>query len=338
MKKAPLLPFAEPLALQLPYPWQEQQWQSWDQRRQAGRLPHAIMISGAEGIGKQRLALAMANRLLCVDPHSLYACGRCKGCQLLASGHHRDLYTLSPIEKSRFIKVDAVRELTQVLAKSGQQGGWKVAIIQPAEAMNSAAANALLKTLEEPDGQTVIILISARPSAVPATVRSRCQKWVMPLPSQTEALPWLQAVVSSGDATDQLRAAAGRPLLALGYAASGELEERQQLHHQLVQLSVGELSPLRLAEQLARAGELPLQWFLQQLEVLIRQQSCKPKELRLGLAELFDLRGSALDARSWIQSGNNPSMQSLWETLLLQWVRLPAALLNDISRQINGLE
>lgn len=329
MKKPPLLPFAEPLSLQLPYPWQESQWQSWDQRRQARRLPHAIMISGAEGIGKQRLALALANRLLCVDEHALYACGRCKGCQLLASGHHRDLYRLSPVEKSRFIKVDAVRELTQALAKSGQQGGWKVAVIEPAEAMNSAAANALLKTLEEPDGKTVIILLSARPSAVPATVRSRCQKWVMPLPPVEQALPWLQAVANSDDCQLQLQVAAGRPLLALQYASSGELAARQQLREQLVQVTEQALSPLRLAEQLGRAGEAPLHWFNQLLEHAIRIESQRPPAQRSAVAELFALRDATGEALGWLQSGNNPSMQSLWETLLLTWVRvgyrLPAA-------------
>jgi len=323
MKKPPLLPMAEPLPLQLPYPWQQSQWQSWDQRRQAQRLAHAVMISGAEGIGKQRLALSMANRLLCLDLHGLYPCGRCKGCQLLASGSHRDLYRLQPEPKSRFIKVDAVRELSRALAQSGQQGGWKVAIIEPAEAMNTAAANALLKTLEEPDGQTLIILLSARPSAVPATVRSRCQKWVMPLPRRSEALPWLQAVANSAECEQQLDAAAGRPLLALQSVSSGELAARQQLQQQLQQVTAQTLSPLRLAEQLSRSGEPALHWFKQLLEQLLRSQSLQPAIDRDTLLALFALRDSTTEALSWLHSGNNPSLQSLWETLLLSWLRLP---------------
>lgn len=325
MKKPPLLPITEPLPLQLPYPWQESLWQQWDQRRQAARLPHAVMISGAEGVGKRRLALAVANRLLCLDANALYPCGRCKGCQLLASGAHRDLYQLRPVEKSRFILVDPVRELSRALAKSGQQGGWKVAIIEPAEAMNNAAANALLKTLEEPDGRTLMILLSSRPSAVPATVRSRCQKWVMPLPPRELALPWLTAVANSDQCAAQLDAAGGRPLLALEYCSGDELAERGKLRRQLDELSGQSLSPLLLAEQLGRAGEPPLHWFKELLEGSVRAISCRAAEERSGLNELFALRDATAEAIGWLQRGNNPSLQSVWETLLLRWVQLPSA-------------
>lgn len=325
MKKPLLLPITEPLPLQLPYPWQESLWQSWDQRRQAGRLPHAVMISGAEGVGKRRLALAVANRLLCLDANALYPCGRCKGCELLASGSHRDLYQLRPAEKSRFILVDPIRELSRALAKSGQQGGWKVAVIEPAEAMNNAAANALLKTLEEPDGKTLMILLSSRPSAVPATVRSRCQKWVMPLPPRELALPWLTAVANSDGCAAQLDAAGGRPLLALAYCSGDELSERAKLRSQLDELAAQSLSPLQLAEQLSRAGEPPLHWFKELLEEALRELSRRPSDGRRGLQELFALRDATAEAIGWLQRGNNPSLQSVWETLLLRWVQLPTA-------------
>ena len=104
------------------------------------------------------------------------------------------------------------------LSKTAQQGGWKVALIIPAEAMNISASNALLKSLEEPQGKTLLILLSYRPSLVSATIRSRCQVQGLPLPDQLRrAAGWPRSVEISKLAEQTLEIAGGRPLLALDY-------------------------------------------------------------------------------------------------------------------------
>ena len=129
----------------LPLPWQETLWDTLNTSIEQERLPHAILISGPSGIGKVRLAKALAQHLLCSAEMTKYACGSCKGCQLLAAGSHADITYLEPEEPGKPIKIDPVRALCESLSKTAQQGGWKVAIIAPAEAMNINAANALLE-------------------------------------------------------------------------------------------------------------------------------------------------------------------------------------------------
>ena len=129
----------------LPLPWQETLWESLNSSIDNGRLPHAILISGPSGIGKMRLAQALAQHLLCRAEMTKYACGSCKGCQLLAAGSHDDISSIEPEEPGKPIKVDTVRALIDSLSKTAHQGGWKVAIIAPAEAMNKSAYNAPVK-------------------------------------------------------------------------------------------------------------------------------------------------------------------------------------------------
>ena len=139
----------------LPLPWHEDAWASLNSSIDSGRLPHAVLISGDQGIGKLRLATALAQRLICSAEMVKYACGACKSCNLFTAGSHPDVTYLEPEEKGKAIKIDPVRKLCESLSKTAQQGGWKVAIIAPAEAMNINAANALLKNLEEPQGKTL---------------------------------------------------------------------------------------------------------------------------------------------------------------------------------------
>ena len=146
----------------LPLPWQKELWLSLNDRIESQRLPHAIILNGLEGVGAEHLAYALAFRMLCSQVDKGIPCGQCNGCLTLKAGSHPDFYRLSPQEKSKFIKVDQIRKLCESVAKTSQQGGWKVAVIVPAESMNIASSNALLKSLEEPEPNTLIILVSSR--------------------------------------------------------------------------------------------------------------------------------------------------------------------------------
>ena len=154
-----------------PMPWQRERWQRLIQLQDSGRLPHALLISGPHGIGKQPLVEALIARTLCRNPGEV-ACGECHGCRMLAAGYHPDLISVAPVEKSRQIRIDAIRQVNGFVSQTAQQGGYRVIRIEPAEAMNVAASNALLKSLEEPGQRTLFVLVSDIASRLLPTLRS----------------------------------------------------------------------------------------------------------------------------------------------------------------------
>jgi len=173
-------------------PWLVSTFADLQQRRAQGRLAHALMFVGPAGIGKHQLAERFAQSLLCAQPHADgQPCGHCHACSLYAAGTHPDLFRLSPEEDSKNIRIDQIRALIEGMSLSSHYGRHKVVILNPADAMNIAAANALLKTLEEPPADTILLLVTDRPSFLPATIRSRCQTLRLALPARDEAQAWL---------------------------------------------------------------------------------------------------------------------------------------------------
>ncbi|MET0356640.1 MAG: DNA polymerase III subunit delta', partial [Cellvibrio sp.] len=202
-----------------PYPWQLQEWQQLNQQITAKKLPHALMFAGAKGIGKRHLAESLAQLLLCLSPIEGTPCGKCRGCMLNKVQNHPDLIVISPEEGAKGIKVDQVRSLIDDLGKTAQQGGYKVVVLEPAEAMNANAANALLKSLEEPAANTLIILVCHTPSAVLPTIRSRCQMRLLPTPNSEQVIHWLRPLMAGSNVPVEklMEAAGGAPLTALAY-------------------------------------------------------------------------------------------------------------------------
>lgn len=239
-----------------PLPWQRELWQGLIERRRGERLPHALLLTGPAGLGKLHLARAFAAALLCRSPAADgTACGGCSACKLLAAGTHPDFHPLTPPEESRQIKVDQVRGLCAEMAMKSQFGGFKVALVAPAERMNVNAANGLLKTLEEPPPLSLMMLVSDRPALLPATIRSRCQPLPLRLPPRAEALAWLGSRLGGGDAGLLLDLAGGAPLTALELAAGGRLERRGALFDDFERLALGRVGPLAVAAAWAR-GEV----------------------------------------------------------------------------------
>ncbi|MDR9467839.1 DNA polymerase III subunit delta' [Marinospirillum sp.] len=247
----------------LPLPWQAEIWRQWLQQMQDGRLPHAILLSGLPGLGKRTLARALAHYLLCEQPQATEPCGRCSSCQLLDSGFHPDWHSLEPEAPGKAIKVDQVRDINTQVQQSAQRGGYKLVLIWPAEAMNLNAANALLKTLEEPEPRTQFVLVSDQPSALPATLRSRCQQWPIKPPDQATGQAWLSCQLTQEQNPEiLLKAAGGRPLQAVKLATP-ELEEPRQLLLQTLEAMTRGADP---SEQAARLKNFPLQDLLDYLQ------------------------------------------------------------------------
>ncbi len=213
-------------------PWQKQPLSELIARGEA--LPHALLIHGRSGVGKVEFARALAQSLLCEAPEDGFACGECAACGWFCEGNHPDFRQLLPEsmveeaptdevvaevddkdkKKSREIKIDQIRGIADFMALSTHRDGYRILLVHPAEAMNIAAANALLKTLEEPAPRSVILLVSDQIGRLLATIRSRCQRVLVPAPDTQTALAWLNTQGMS-KAEDALAAAAGAPLDAI---------------------------------------------------------------------------------------------------------------------------
>ena len=240
------------------------------------RWPHAILIGGQEGLGKRQLAMHLARALLCETPRADGgACGTCTSCRLVHSGSHPDLRLIEPVTYDEEgnatpadgIGVDRIRDLTAFAQLSSHRRIAKVAVIVPAEALNPAAANALLKTLEEPPPATFLLLVSHQPGRLPATIVSRCMRLSIPEPEPAIAAAWLSAkgVV---DPEAALARAGGAPLLALVLADPRVQRDREALIEQLARperlsaVAIG--SRLEALPKDERSGELGylLYWLL----------------------------------------------------------------------------
>lgn len=295
-----------------PLPWQLSAWARIGSIIEAGRLPHALMVTGAVGTGKARFLQALTARLLCHRPSEATACGSCRSCALLAAGSHADWLQVGVEEGSRVIKVDQVRDLVEFAAMTPALGERKIILLGPAEAMNLNAANALLKSLEEPGRSTCFLLFSHQPSAVPATVRSRCQRIDLTSPTSEQALAWLARMTGSESLARELLEACGRrPLEALDLHAADGLRARQAVSEALVALQAGRLSPLDFPGLVA---ELDLDTVFALLQSRVEDVIRSGSEARgSDLRPLFQLYDEITRQRRAVRRGANPNRQLLIE-------------------------
>jgi DNA polymerase-3 subunit delta' len=314
-------------------PWLDSIWQRLNQARLRDRLPHALLLSGVTGIGKQIIARQLAEALLCEAPDAEGSqCGKCSACAWLQAGTHPDLLIQRPEEPGKSIKVDEIRGLCGNLAMTSHSGRYKIAIIEPAEALNINAANSLLKTLEEPTERTLLMLLSAAPGRLPATIRSRCQQVSFPLPDYVLAHQWLEGQgLDSETATHCMRMAMGAPLKALELANSGHEQLREQCLQQLQLIFEGSLDPLRVAADWgAEQQQAGLEGWRAWIEEAIRwkiagySSSERPDRIQLQqilekvdcrvLFNLADRIGNALN-----NMGTGLNRQLILEDLLISW-------------------
>jgi DNA polymerase-3 subunit delta' len=317
-------------------PWHRSRWDRLQRARRAGRLPHALLLTGPAGVGKRLLLRHLVESLLCRSPdEDGKPCGRCTDCTLLAADTHPDLIVVAPDEqgKSREIKVAAVRELAGSDALTAHRGGWRTLLIDPADRMNRSAANALLKTLEEPARGTLICLVSEHPSRLPATIRSRCQTLDLPLPAEDDALAWLSPRVSVGEPLTLLRLARGAPLRALDLADEERLSLREGLFAGFIEVSRGRLDPVAEAAAWNKLEpEILLDWLSGWVGDLLRlgvsptrNGLCNPDKAAelANLAENLDPAGGhRFLQRVWAVGAedlSNLNRLLLCESLLIEW-------------------
>jgi DNA polymerase-3 subunit delta' len=239
-------------------PWLEPAWNVLAENLRTAQLHHALLFGGPRGYGKRALADAFAGAALCKERNADgRACGRCRSCLLVAAGSHPDLvrvtFELRDDGRPRTdITIDQMRALGQRLAMASQFGGWQIAIVDPADAMTANAANALLKTLEEPARETVLALVADDPSRLPATIRSRCRRVDVVLPSQAVALEWLREQGLPADAAAAtLAASLGNPGQAHEWASDGGLALLAECSADLGALSAERTRPVAVAQRWA---------------------------------------------------------------------------------------
>ena len=187
-----------------PQPGQRTLWNRMLEAHRVGRLAHALLLAGPRGAGKGQFATGLASYLLCeAADASPKPCGNCRSCVQIAAGSHPNLMRLAPQEDKRDIAIEDVRDLLDRLHLSSHYGGAKVAIVEPADALNASGVNALLKTIEEPPPKTHVLLVSERWRALPATLRSRCQILRFARPraagAAEDAGEWGKALAEAGE-------------------------------------------------------------------------------------------------------------------------------------------
>ena len=234
-------------------PWQQRAYEQAVAALDAGRLGHGLLLCGPAGMGKRTVALGLAAHVL---DREMDAAGRVRNAQLIAAGTHPDLQLVSFIpnkagDKLRTeIVIEQVREISQKLALTPQYGAAQVVIVDPAAAINRAACNALLKTLEEPSPGRYLWLVSADPARLPQTIRSRCQRLEFRLPPREEALAWLQQRgYTEGVAHEALDAARGHPALADQWLQGEGMALRRLVADELERLAAGKLGCVELAQR-----------------------------------------------------------------------------------------
>jgi len=247
-------------------PWHKKLWQRFTVNVLNQRLSHALLFIGLPGIGKRYFAERLAEFMLCQERREHENCGVCKNCQLLAAGNHPDLLRIVPDNKSRTIRVDDIRMLNDWVTQSAYASGYKIVIIDPAEAMNNAASNSLLKTIEEPVGSTIFILVSAFPVQLLPTIRSRCQLVKFTNTELLASKAWLKARIDSALDFDLiLHLAHGAPLKAVELADATLLKARRDFLTDMISLLLRSLDPVETA---ARWYQSDLPWLLENLYVL----------------------------------------------------------------------
>ena len=329
-------------------PWHQDAWDAITGQIDSNQLHHAYLLCAPPDTGKRHFATLLAHRLLCRSPLQGVACGTCSACQWNAVGNHPDLLIITPVEKSKVIRVEQIRDLKKYIETSSHAFGRRIVILDTAENLNASSANALLKSLEEPPENVLFLVLSDRPRSVLATISSRCLTLKLPSPPQNQALTWLQSQLPEVPREElgfALDFAQGRPYAALALLQQGEESEAVQLNDALLMI----LSRKEIVSKVAaryyktHAAELLdtlAYWLsslakyrvsgsrhylkgsaLQQAEAVLlashRDQGPAPRAL-LALYE------QVIDARTQLASVSNPNLQLMLEDLLLQLQALNA--------------
>ena len=316
------------------------------------RIAHAYLFHGEPGIGKFTTAMIFASTAICEEREqcgvaSCEACGRCAACRTVAAGNHPDIAVLRP--EGATIKIDRIRELQSAITFKPFSAPRKWCIVDDAETMTLEAANCFLKTLEEPPPHSTLILVTARPQALPATIRSRCQAVRFTIPPREETIRRLQSErgLSAGQAAQLTGLTLGRPGAAMEADLSSLLAERERLFEILSPERLREPETIFEAPEALAPNAEALRHTLNAIEIYLRDlligQHCSDDSLLLhqDIKEMIHRRGSEisprklLEAVTLIQTFKRGSTRNLNPALVIETVLL---FLRDAMAEAGTLE
>ncbi|MGD0502150.1 MAG: hypothetical protein ABSD02_05380 [Steroidobacteraceae bacterium] len=310
-------------------PWLAEAQQKMLAARAADRLPQSLLMLSQPGLGAEWLAAWICALALC-ESSTRAPCGVCGSCVLLRADNHPDFHRVHLLDDAQQIKVDQIRELIEALSLSSYRGGRKTAVVESAECLNANGANAFLKTLEEPSGDTLLILVAKPSHRLPATIASRCVRLQLRPPARETALAWLAARDSAGGSWEAaLNLAAGAPLMALELPAPDIERLERDMIEDLKRLEAGNVDVTVLADAWVRSDmNLRLMWLENwvtrrvqaDLGGAISLQSAEPVGLPAALLKpkiraQFELLDASRELRRLASTGLN--QQLALEALLL---------------------
>ena len=235
-------------------------------------MPHAVLLQGPKGLGKLDFAKALCAFVLCGHRTEDSPCDECHTCKLLKADTHPDYKEAMPAADGKGVLVDQIRDFCEFFIYSSQLSVYKSGIIHPADKMNRNAANSLLKTLEEPTRNSLIILVAESTTSLPATIKSRCQVLDFCAPEKDQAIAWLQSASAVSQNIElALSLANYGPLEALDYLQGDSLSERQEQFELFAGLRAGRVSATKAAEKLQKTlNRRTLGWMLSWVQDMIK--------------------------------------------------------------------
>ena len=315
-------------------PWHVEQWRGIANAFNQQRLHHALLLQGPGGVGKSLFAQRAAAALLCesVIEAEQRPCGTCRSCILVCAGNHPDRLELAPKEESSAIDVEQVRTRISELSLTPHYAGRRVIVVNPADGLTHSSANTMLKTLEEPPGGVVFLLLSARPALLPATIRSRCSGIRFQAPTQEQGALWLheQGFTDADAISTALHWHGGAPVAAQQSLQSTQATRCQELVHSIAAVVDGSVDAVQAAADWRTDGlKQIVSWQLRvaiqamRIKVLgeLSQHSLAMQAIssRLDLAQLGSICEELLELQNALERQLNPSEQLALEGLAVTW-------------------
>ncbi|MFM2590453.1 DNA polymerase III subunit delta' [Vibrio sp. TBV020] len=241
------------------YPWLTSLWAEWQANLKADRFSNASLLIAEEGMGASHLVDAFSQAVMCQN-YPAEACGFCHGCQLMSSNSHPDFHIIKPEKEGKTITVEQIRQCNRIAQESSQLSGTRLFIIEPAEAMNESAANALLKTLEEPSSTCMFLLVAHRANALLPTITSRCQQWHLAAPSSQEVAEWLSSQYNGDVPVYAAHINGNAPLAALEFIQQDKVSRYTRIESDFISVCQQQSDTVKLAKELASEPQESLSW------------------------------------------------------------------------------